>query len=179
MFSAKHEFSGEWHRFLHPKDTDDKQVLRLELTPERFPFRFRGTTLEVKQVELFMKLRNETDEQKYRDGAELTIFVKAPTLTEYKSEILESDPSTFGGVLHTEKLISVSSEVTRSDDAWMFEARSHDIGGFDSDGTTPRPGGGLHADLRTSVKVGEKTLYHLKPDVIEDILVVCHYSVET
>jgi hypothetical protein len=57
MFSAKHEFPSEWHRFLHPADTADRQSLQLELTPERFPFQFRGREVQINQVELFMTLK--------------------------------------------------------------------------------------------------------------------------
>ena len=61
LFSLKHEFPNDWYRFLHPKDTDDKQTFQLDLTSERFPFQFRGKMIQISQVELFLKLKDEKD----------------------------------------------------------------------------------------------------------------------
>jgi hypothetical protein len=154
--------SNEWNRFLHPKDTDDEQVLRLDLTPERFPFRFRGRTLRIKQMELFMKLKDETVETKYREGADLTVSLKPPASTTGVNGVLVSDASSFGGVPHAGP-INASGEVKGSDATWELRVKSADIKN-------------LHADLFDSVTVGGTTRYHLKPDVIEDVFVVCHYS---
>jgi hypothetical protein len=38
MFSIRHEFPGEWQRFLHPANATDDQTLTLELIRDRFPF---------------------------------------------------------------------------------------------------------------------------------------------
>lgn len=58
LFSAKHEFPTEWYRFLHPTDsTATSQTLQLDLTKERFPFQFRGKTITISQVTMFLKLK--------------------------------------------------------------------------------------------------------------------------
>src|SRR5262249_44698707 len=56
LFSAKHEFFNDWYRFLHPGETVTSQVLPLDLTTERFPFLFRGKTLTVRALHVFLKL---------------------------------------------------------------------------------------------------------------------------
>jgi hypothetical protein len=142
------------------------------MTPERFPFRFRGRTLSIDGVELFMKLVDERDEQKYRgdDGEDLAIFLKPPGSATGASGTFESTTtSAFGSVPHTNGPIGVSTEVKSSDATWKLEAESR------PDVTAGIAG--LHKDLRNEVTVNGTKRYHLKPDVIEDIFVVCHYSV--
>ena len=162
LFSAKHEFANEWNRFLHPKDSDDAQVLRLDLTPERFPLRFRGRTLRIKQIELFMKLKLEQLETSYREGADLTVSLKPPATSTVVNGVLLSDASAFGGVPHADP-INVSAEVKGSDGVWELRADSADIKN-------------IHADLFESVTVDGTTRYHLKPDAIENVFVLCYYS---
>ena len=38
MFSMKHEFPSEWHRFLHPSAVEGEQVLNITIGKERMPF---------------------------------------------------------------------------------------------------------------------------------------------
>lgn len=38
LFSGRHEFGDQWHRFLHPDEGAGKQVLVLQLTADRLPF---------------------------------------------------------------------------------------------------------------------------------------------
>jgi hypothetical protein len=61
MFSARHEFPSEWHRFLHPTNPDSHK-LELALTQERFPFQFKGKSITVTKIELFLKLRDVSEE---------------------------------------------------------------------------------------------------------------------
>ncbi|HEY9817671.1 MAG TPA: hypothetical protein V6D20_17975, partial [Candidatus Obscuribacterales bacterium] len=57
MFSAKHEFPGEWHQFLHPEQEDTPHTLELNLNPERFPFLFQGKTVTINRTTLYLKLK--------------------------------------------------------------------------------------------------------------------------
>jgi hypothetical protein len=161
LFSAKHEFPGEWHRFLHPQDADDEQVLQLDLTTERFPYQFRGKTVRIKQLELFMKLKDEEDEAKYRDGGDLTSYLAPPAPATEASGTLASDATFFEGVPHA--MIDVSNRA-KGIGTWLLKARSPDIAQ-------------LHPDLRTSATVNGITRHHLRSDTIEDLFVVCHYSI--
>ena len=57
LFSLKHEFPNEWYHFLHP--TDGTSAVTLDLGTERFPFRFRGRSIDITEVELFVKPRTD------------------------------------------------------------------------------------------------------------------------
>jgi hypothetical protein len=52
MFSLRHEFPTEWHRFLHPVAGAEGQPLRLNRMNERFPFRRPGATIRINRVDL-------------------------------------------------------------------------------------------------------------------------------
>jgi hypothetical protein len=56
LFSARHEFPSEWHRFLHPTGATGDQTLTLELTKDRFPFLFGNKTITINKVEVFLKV---------------------------------------------------------------------------------------------------------------------------
>jgi hypothetical protein len=173
LFSAKHEFPNEWHRFLHPQETDDVQVFQLELTPEQFPFQFRGRTVKIEAVELFMKLKDEGYEEKYRAGDDLNLYLGPPGSTTYKSGTMQSVPTSLGGVPYTTTPVDVSS-APKGFGSWVLEARSNPP---ITNPDTPGYIAGLHQDLRNDVTVNGTTRHHLKPEAIEDMFVVCHYSV--
>ncbi|HEX2740960.1 MAG TPA: hypothetical protein VHM69_10975, partial [Rubrobacter sp.] len=58
LFSAKHEFSSEWHRFL---GATGKQELKLSLTQDRYPYVFSGRTITVDRVDLLVRLSEGFD----------------------------------------------------------------------------------------------------------------------
>ncbi len=103
MFSARHEFPSEWHRFLHPTDPQ-KQTLELPLTQERFPFQFRGRAITIDKVELFLKLKEVKDGEAFTGG---NLSVKSPDSddaagTEVHEPELTSVESFLNGIPHTE-----------------------------------------------------------------------------
>ncbi|MGI0487705.1 neuraminidase-like domain-containing protein [Pantanalinema rosaneae CENA516] len=57
MFSAKHEFPGEWYQFLHPAAERSPHMLELTLNKERFPFLFQRKTITINSIELHLKLK--------------------------------------------------------------------------------------------------------------------------
>ena len=64
LFSAKHEFPGEWHRFVTPAASDTIQVLELDLNKERFPYLFREKEIKVNTAKLFLKLKEGSEYEK-------------------------------------------------------------------------------------------------------------------
>jgi hypothetical protein len=92
MFSLKHEFSNPWNSFLHPTDLNaTEQILNLELTKERFPFRLLGKTITINKVGLFMSFK---EEKYYKDYSEKEPLSFSLTLTDtLKKGSLKSDPS--------------------------------------------------------------------------------------
>jgi hypothetical protein len=57
LFSAKHEFPGEWHQFLHPEQEDTPNILDMELGKERFPFYFRDKSINIGQIDFYLKIQ--------------------------------------------------------------------------------------------------------------------------
>jgi hypothetical protein len=56
MFSMKHEFSTEWHKFLHPAEGEE-QILRFTIGKERFPFftQDKNWVIVVMKIDVFAK----------------------------------------------------------------------------------------------------------------------------
>ena len=58
LFSLRHEFPTEWHRFLNPPaGSNEDQTLTMALTKERFPFLFQGRISAIDSMELFVKVK--------------------------------------------------------------------------------------------------------------------------
>jgi hypothetical protein len=60
LFSARHEFSLEWHKFLHTTSPGSVD-LPLDLGQERFPFLFRNKAIQINQVDLLLKPKPDAD----------------------------------------------------------------------------------------------------------------------
>jgi hypothetical protein len=54
LFSARHEFSNEWHRYLHPEDPAGPHTLAIQVTPEHYPYALRNRPLRVVRVDLYL-----------------------------------------------------------------------------------------------------------------------------
>jgi hypothetical protein len=59
LFSLRHEFPTEWHRFLNPVGTTSPNAVTLTLTKDRFPFLFQGKTVQIDQLEVYIKVATE------------------------------------------------------------------------------------------------------------------------
>jgi hypothetical protein len=56
IFSARHEFSSEWQRFLTPAAAGGDQTLTLALSPDRFPYVFREAGLTMERLRVLVKI---------------------------------------------------------------------------------------------------------------------------
>jgi hypothetical protein len=72
LFSLRHEFPTEWHRFLNTADANGDHVQAFSLTKDRFPFLFQGRTIKVNQVDLLGVSKSDAD------LPQLTLQVSAP-----------------------------------------------------------------------------------------------------
>jgi hypothetical protein len=175
MFSAKHEFPREWHQFLHPIATADSQKLELALTPERFPFQFRSQTIQVKKVELFLQFKDIQDTETYTTGTPLGDYANNSALTvclkppgENSSEVcqpLESNSAILNGIPHAVIEQGISHNVANSD-TWTLQANNGDIQA-------------IADSLRYFEEIEGETHHRLKADVIADLILVYHYSIES
>jgi hypothetical protein len=98
LFSLKHEFPTEWYRFLHPTDLNaTDQTMQMDLSMERFSFQFRGKSLQISSVELFLSFKDpQQSNADYHQGEMLAISLSAGTTSVTESTgvsgTLESDP---------------------------------------------------------------------------------------
>ncbi len=61
MFSMKHEFPTEWHKFLYPGVDNAEQVLNIQPGKERFPFFVQHRSINVMQVDVLAKTTKSGD----------------------------------------------------------------------------------------------------------------------
>jgi len=173
MFSAKHEFSADWYRFLHTVNTADRQTLSLDFSLERFPFRFRGMTIQISQVDLFLKFkqRADIDPDVYHraiSSATLRMYLLPPSWSNPDWQPDPNDPSVPpNGTLSSDSYqiphATIKLNAAQSSGSWALEILDQDIKG-------------LPSALQSSVAAGTTTHYRLIPDTIEDIFIVCQYS---
>ena len=62
LFSMKHEFSNELHRFLHPSTEESDQEITMTIDRKNFPYFLHDKTISVLGVELIVKLKQGCDE---------------------------------------------------------------------------------------------------------------------
>jgi peptidoglycan hydrolase-like protein with peptidoglycan-binding domain len=62
VFSFKHEFGTEWHRFLNPQGGADQEFV-ITLKPEHYPFFVRGnlSTIKIKELDMFVETAEAGD----------------------------------------------------------------------------------------------------------------------
>jgi hypothetical protein len=173
LFSLKHEFPTEWNRFLNPPDAASSQNMQIALTIDRFPYQYRGRNLQISQIDLFLKFRdvhdpltypldpaNPTPLGDYAKGSQLTVGV-GPTPGTLTPGTLRSATTLLNGTPFAS--IAIPSGAKSNLRSWQLAAQSGDIGK-------------IAKSLRNDVTIGATTNSHLKSEVIDDIMMVCHYS---
>jgi len=168
FFSLKHEFSNEWYRFLHPTAGADKQTLQLDLIQERFPFLFRRRTIEVALVEIFLKFKDIDDPDTFtKDPHNPTPLGDYATTNALRVNVMPPKSAKVSGTLN-----ALSFGLPHANFSWPNPP------------LTPLPGVGVWTLEANAADVGTLTSTlktndgkHLNPEVVEDIYMVCHYSV--
>jgi hypothetical protein len=171
LFSLKHEFPSEWYKFLNPPDTAPSQTMQIALTIERFPYQYRGRKITVSSVDLFLKFKDLHDPKTYThdgtplgdyDGNPLKIYLAQPNATlPGQAATLTSTSTLLNGLPFA--TINVASSSPAGLGSWMLTANNTDIRK-------------IAPSLQNTVTSGGATYYRLKPTVIDDIVMVCHYS---
>ncbi|MBI4488142.1 MAG: hypothetical protein HY694_03575 [Deltaproteobacteria bacterium] len=165
LFSARHEFPNEWHRFLHPKDTDNKQTVQANLTLDRFPFQFRAKEIEINAASLFLKVMEGFE---YDDGQPLVFDLKKEGGPEFLAKEFKIAASLIKDLPYVKAFERQSIEVQEID-KWFIEVNRTEI----SESLRQK-----NADRTDEVvRINDLDHFRLNPDVIEDIYVICHYSV--
>ncbi len=175
IFSLRHEFPTEWQRFLNPVDTADGQALELRLTQDRFPFLFRGRTIGIAGADLFLKFKDVTDPAIFKldnknptplgdykkSGTSLKVDLTLPdaAATPFTLELGSSD-SFLNGLPHDSENFDPPKGLAN----WSLEIKEDDIQA-------------IAGSLRYKTAAGGVDHWRLKPDLIDDLFIVCRYSV--
>ncbi|MDT3426206.1 hypothetical protein J2Z22_001732 [Paenibacillus forsythiae] len=157
LLSGRTRFPAEWHRFLHPAEAQDGQSLQFTLTEQFLPYGQRGKTVQITDVELFVKWKD--DAQAYGTGSPLRLRVYAPDRTDMMPAELLGDP-VFGGVPH-----GVVEGTASSLGEWTIAAAEEDIAG-------------LAEPYRISVTGDGEIHNRLNGQMLEDLWFVIRYNAE-
>jgi hypothetical protein len=169
LFSAKHNFPAEWHRFLNPTGDTLTQILELDLK-DRFPHLFRNMTIAFNTAHILLKLR----ERLTYDDSKFLAFDLIKGDHQYPSQGLKIAGSPIYELPHEcfEKL-NVSEPFEKLE-KWFIELNEEPYQG--QEGSEPRIEPNL-ALLKT-VNIDGEQHYRLIPEAIEDLLIVFQYSVD-
>jgi hypothetical protein len=165
LFSARHEFASEWHRFMNPAVESSGQKLVLHLTSDRFPFVTQARPIQISRVEIFLLMREkelyEGTDSPYARGVPLRMLISPPETPDSTDRIAAglSRNETFGGVPH--RSVALAGQGLPFD--LSIETSTSDLALIAS-------------ELRQTVTVDGIVYTHLNTNAIKDILVLCHYS---
>ncbi len=149
MFSMKHEFPTEWHKFLHPATEGGKQVLRLTIGKERFPFFAQDRTIVVMRIDVFAKCTQAGDYHL------LISYINHYGDTVTSSQITMPQNDTYGGL---------NKATIKVNDAGL-NLEELDIKG--------------EMNLKVKHYIAPYyTSLATKPDEVKDIFLVVHYKLE-
>jgi hypothetical protein len=177
-FSLRHEFPSDWYNFLHPPDSVPDQTMAINLTQDRFPFRYRGKKIQIYQIDMFLRFRDIFDPVKYTaNGTPLGDYVA--TAVWLKLNIappgggaiplqLVSNAAVLAGVPYgtVPQLPSTFPPVPPplgGLGAWKIVANGTDIAR-------------IAASLHTQVTSGENIYNRLVLEAIEDMFLVCQFA---
>jgi hypothetical protein len=150
-FSARHEFPNEWHQFLHPVESATSQDLEIKLTRERFKFLFRNKKINTSNLELFLNLKDGIESSE-GDGVQFVLTHPGGTTP----PITLNPVAEFGGLLHAEQTLSNTLDSTSPELTWSLEV--------------------ISSSVPTTLML--EGTNRLNPAVIENLGIVCRYSVD-
>jgi hypothetical protein len=153
-FDASRDFPDAWHQFLfRPVGQPGAQTLELKLSPDLFPNYLRDQAIKIDALLVAAQLKPGAD---YDQGDPLIFEVKPPAGLS-KTLSLAEDPTVAGGL--PAAAASFSSGISLSSaKPWSIALQS------------------LPASLTEDVELDGQTNQRLNPDLIENVLVVCHLS---
>jgi hypothetical protein len=169
LFSVHHEFAGEWYKFLQPPDTAASQSIQIVLGIERFPYQYRGKKIRISGIELFLIFKglhdpatfttNGTPLGDYQAGSPLKLSLTPPGGSALTAP-LTSVATMFAGTPFASLQLTGGPTGLGT---WTLTAQDSDIAN-------------IAQSLYFKVTSGGNDYYHLNPDVLEDVFVLCRYS---
>lgn len=160
LFSLKHEFPDEWHRFLTPADDAASQSMVIDLR-QRFPFQPAGREVRVAEMNLFLKAKTAPPNnvpdvvlELFEDRDGQTPNLLATPAPNSQPIPLVSRPAV--GHLHHAQMAWAPAKAPAP---WLLRA----------------PGNALPAFLSRTVTVNQVDYKHIDRDKIDDLFLVCRY----
>lgn len=158
LFSVRHEFQNEWYKFLQ-SNAGEQAEMRLNITSEHFPFLFRGKSIRIHCVDMFL---NAKDNNSFEIG-------KMPAFDEgganEKSNIKLELPNASG-----------TSETSEAQDIWKKSAWNGSPDKINllyiSLTCKPEPWGLGEWVIRQPANINS-----LYKESVDDMLLVCTYTV--
>lgn len=120
IFSLKHDFGSEWHRFLHPVQSEVDQELLIDFNPMHLPFFERNKNPKVTELHLIAHCKQ---------GGSYDIQVTPPS--QAGATILAVKDNEFGTAHHAKKGYSASGEPAIKG-TWSFKIKESAMGNYRS-----------------------------------------------
>jgi hypothetical protein len=155
LLSARHELPDAWHRFLHPAPSATSHRLDLELSKARFPFLYKGKTITITDLRILMK---PADGIAYTGGANLSVRLAVEEQPAPEPHELRLDPEL--GIPGASPLSQGQEPLGR----WSIEIAESGLSG-------------VHPDFVRNVTIESQTRWRLNPAAVEDLWILCTYSV--
>ena len=157
VFSAKQEFPSQWHRFLHPTGEENPQDLKLDLIQKRFPLQFKDRDIKITTMDVFLQLKEGIE---YSDESPLLVFsFKNPNEEKlYPSPSSETPP---GFKINKSMGLPFIQPFTESEETlgtWTIKVE-------------------VSGDYKIPKYLKKDDSSRLNPDAIEDLFIVCHYTI--
>ena len=161
LFSLKHEFPTEWYKFLHPSDpTATSQSMQIALGNERFPYQYRGKKIQISQAELVLLLSDPYNLPNYTNNLILELgpqnATTSVTLTS-STGFLASQGDVHGAPYGSIAPAQPKPAGPNAPPSWILQP--------------------VQIDPSLKLQINDVPTNLLNPDAIDDILLLCHYSV--
>ena len=145
---------------------------QIALGAERFPFQYRQKKIQFSEVELFLVFKNAQFQTDYSGGTgstgtgnqPLKLYLGPPGASNPPSTTLTGSLQVLGGLAHGS--IAQPQQPAASAPVWLLSADSTDMAN-------------INTNLTIVVSRGGTNYAHLNPDAINDVLMLCHYSVSS
>ena|GEM_PF-1418992 len=187
FFSLKHEFPTHWYQFFNPANPTLGQVFQFVLGQERFPFQYRGKTITLNQMDFFLKFKNayppnvappNPSQGPLGDFNAVNVAAAAPNISYTQFSLTApqgtSPASQFlvsptGSLTKTLTALATGLAVKAQGVAWQLSLPANSV--------QIMPTGLFNQVLVTDANNNQVTYYLLNPAVVEDMYLVCHYSI--
>jgi hypothetical protein len=122
LFSLKHEFPSEWHRFLNSPDaTSGDHIQQFQFTQDRFPFYLQKKNIKILKTHVFVTSKGATP-----DPFDVYVTPNGSTPNDAADTVsLQTDP-TLSGILHNQKSYP-AAQAKAPGEGWKLKIKQADF----------------------------------------------------